>query len=262
MTKSIDRTTSLVLRLIGEEDINYLNEYASEVLNRQFIEFKNHNQIMEFFKKNLEYLYSNCTLEDIEILRYYTGIAYREINAILRNNWSYETNGPLTEEKRSYYNELSNKVKNAIDKNYQLPSNIVTYRGVSLDSFKKFGINSLQDIPSLKNQFIYDTGFTSTSLIRDKSFFNRNLEWHNNCNIEIQYLIPEETEEAVPLLNEDMSYSTIQAEYLINKGSLSKVIDVTLDEKQNIAYIKMVYIPQKIWDKTRNRDIKQTTSRR
>ncbi len=41
------------------------------------------------------------------------------------------------------------------------------------------------------------------------------------CNIEIEYLIPEESNDGITLINDDLSYPKVQSEYLINKSSLS-----------------------------------------
>ena len=103
-------------------------------------------------------------------------------------------------------------------------------------------------LKNLENKYYYESGFTSTSLVRDKSFFNRELEYHEFCNIEIEYLIPGESNDGIPLINDDLSYSKVQSEYLINKGSLSKIIDVKVKPDGKLAHMKAVLIPEKMWN--------------
>ena len=57
-----------------------------------------------------------------------------------------------------------------------------------------------------------------------------------------------------PLINDDLSYSKIQSEYLINKSSLSKIIDVKISTDGKLAYMKVVLIPQKMWNITYNKN--------
>ena len=100
----------------------------------------------------------------------------------------------------------------------------------------------------MKGQFIYDAGFMSTALIRNRSFFDRELEGLNYRNIEIEYLIPGDNGDGITLIGDDLSFCPGQTEYLITKGNLSKVIDVSIDKEKNTAHIKMMYIPKKVWD--------------
>lgn len=249
MYQNKDIATKMILRFIGEDNITHIDEYVDEILNTESHRFESVEDIENFFKDYLDSINNILSEEDIDLLRYYTGIAYREINAILRNNWNYEVNGGLTDEKKQYYNKFARELKTALNKSIQLPSNIITYRGTNLDSFKRLGIFSLQDLSKLKNNYIYESGFTSTSLLRNRSFFNKSLEWHQNCNIEIEYIIPKDTDDSMPLLTQDTSYSKIQTEFLINSGSLIKIIDVKVNLDDNTAYLKAVYIPQNIWNR-------------
>lgn len=41
---------------------------------------------------------------------------------------------------------------------------------------------------------------------------------------------------------------TNQIEYVINSGSLSRVLDVTIDKENNRAYLKLLLIPRSLWD--------------
>lgn len=240
MKRSNDRITDMVLKYI---DIDYLESCIEDYKNREYYDFKN-------IKNNLDDIYQDITNEEIDLIRYYTGVSYREINAVLRNNWNYETNGILTEEKLTEYKKIASNISDAISRTKSLNNDIKVYRGVSLDAFKRYGINSLDELLSLKGEYYYEQAFTSTSLEKDASFFDRPLEWHSQCNIEITYLVPKESEDGIPLLTNQTSYSKNQSEFLINSGSLSKIIDVNLSEDKTKAYIIMALIPKKVWDRT------------
>ena len=131
-----------------------------------------------------------------------------------------------------------------------LPSNIRTYRGVGISSFKDYNISNIAELENLRGQYYYESGFTSTSLLRDRSFFDRELEWHYSCNIEIEYFIPQECSEGLPLIKSDLSYSKEQSEFLIDKGCLSKIIDVEVSKDGTKAYLKAVVIPRRVWNMT------------
>lgn len=231
-----------------------IDTFVNDVSKRNFIEFSSLEEVSAFFTDYLAEFYNNNSINDIDTIRAYTGIAFRRFNSLLRGTWNYDTNGLLIDDAKVEYLNLANKLSECIERSSTLPTNIKTYRGVSLERFKDYGITSLEDLNSLENKYYYDSGFTSTSLVRDKSFFNRELEYHEFCNIEIEYLIPEEANDGIPLIDDNLSYSKVQNEYLINKGSLSKIIDVEISPDGKLAYIKTVLIPQKMWNITYNKN--------
>lgn len=231
-----------------------IDTFVNDVSKRNFIGFSSLEEVSAFFTDYLAEFYNNNSINDIDTIRAYTGIAFRRFNSVLRGTWNYDTNGLLIDDAKVEYLNLANKLSECIERSSTLPTNIKTYRGVSLDRFKDYGITSLEDLNSLENKYYYDSGFTSTSLVRDKSFFNRELEYHEFCNIEIEYLIPEEANDGIPLIDDNLSYSKVQNEYLINKGSLSKIIDVEISPDGKLAYIKTVLIPQKMWNITYNKN--------
>ena len=231
-----------------------IDTFVNDVSKRNFIGFSSLEEVSAFFTDYLAEFYNNNSINDIDTIRAYTGIAFRRFNSVLRGTWNYDTNGLLTDDAKVEYLNLANKLSECIERSSTLPTNIKTYRGVSLERFKDYGITSLEDLNSLENKYYYDSGFTSTSLVRDKSFFNRELEYHEFCNIEIEYLIPEEANDGIPLIDDNLSYSKVQNEYLINKGSLSKIIDVEISPDGKLAYIKAVLIPQKMWNITYNKN--------
>ena len=180
-----------------------IDTFVNDVSKRNFIGFSSLEEVSAFFTDYLAEFYNNNSINDIDTIRAYTGIAFRRFNSVLRGTWNYDTNGLLIDDAKVEYLNLANKLSECIERSSTLPTNIKTYRGVSLERFKDYGITSLEDLNSLENKYYYDSGFTSTSLVRDKSFFNRELEYHEFCNIEIEYLIPEEANDGIPLIDDN-----------------------------------------------------------
>lgn len=244
---SPNRIVNSVLRMIGEEQMTNIDEYTKSVMSNSFKSFKSEEELTEFFSSSIS---SGLSIEDIENIRYYTGTSFRNINAVLRNNWNYEMNGLLTDEKKNELLKLSSDINKSIDRtSTELSTGIKVYRGVSLSAFKDYGITNISDLKSMVGQYIYERGFTSTSLIRDKSFFDRDLEWGENCNIEIEYYIPQGFEEGVPLITDELSYSKSESEFLISSGTLTRIVDVMISDDGKV-YMTAVIIPKKVWDKT------------
>ena len=189
-------------------------------------------------------------LTDIELmdLRSYTGYNFKNINAILRGNWNYEENGLLNQEVEAKYRSLARNIENITDKFPKLDTNFVVFRGVEANYFSKYGITSLNELASMKDKFIYEEGFTSTSILKDTSYFGKSLETGKNYNVEIKYLISSDSQNGALLMNSNFSYSPNQNEFLINAGSLSKVIDVIVDYENSTASLTIVLVPKKLWN--------------
>ena len=101
---------------------------------------------------------------------------FKNINAILRGNWNYEENGLLNQEVEAKYRSLARNIENIIDKFLKPDTNFVVFRGVEANYFSKYGITSLNELASMKDKFIYEEGFTSTSILKDTSYFGKSLE--------------------------------------------------------------------------------------
>ena len=249
MWSSSDKKLNTILRFIGADTMMSVEQFISIINTRSFLTFESEKQVVSFFDDYINTFFLNSLNVDVENIRYYTGIAFNGVNAILREIWNYDRNGILTEDKRKECIKLSDDLSEALSKVPNcLPTNIKSYRGVGLSSFKTYGINSIRELKNMIGQYYYESGFMSTSLLRERSFFNRELEWHDSCNIEIEYYIPQECNDGLPLITSELSYSKVQSEFLINKGSLSKIIDVDISEDETKAYIKAILVPKKIWD--------------
>lgn len=249
MEKGTNYNVSYLLRYIGEEKRKELDCYIKEMLLKSYQQFDSEIKISEFFNNFLNEYLSKLSYDELENLRSYTGLQFRNINAVLRNNWNYEVNGKLTPELKERSIELAKKIRYAINKAPQLNIGIKTYRGVSIASFQSYNIFTLNDLLLLEGKYLYEEGFTSTSLIKEKSFFYTDpFTLTGKPNILIEYLIPENSDDGIALLNESLSYSTNQQEFLINSSSLFKVISVRIDEKNNVAYMQVMLVPEKIWN--------------
>ena len=244
-TKMVDT----ILRFMGEDTRYEIENYVKETAKEKYLQIQSEEELKKIFKNNISNFLDNVTQDELLDLRTYTGYNFKFINAILRRNWNYEENGLLTEDKKRELMILAENISSIINKFAPLSYNFTTYRGTTLSSFSKYGIYSIKDLESLKGNYLYEEGFTSTSIIEDTCYFNKCLDTGLNYNVKIEYLITPECEEGALLINNDMTYSLKQNEYLINKGSLSKVIDVKIDENLNQAILTVTLIPKKKWNK-------------
>lgn len=243
-----NRITRLVLSTIGKDNIEKLDEYVLVAQQRPYIDIKSNEQINEIFGNSVIDFLSNLTQEDLMTIRTYTGYDFKRINAVLRSNWNYEEHGRLTEELKQQYLRLSQDIDILFNKFATPNIDFITYRGVELSSFKKYGINSLEELENLNGKYLYEEGFTSTSLIRDTSYIGKTLENGKSYNVGIKYLISSESQDGALLIDDNLSYSPSQNEYIINKGSLIKVTEVNIDKENNQAYILAQLIPKKMWN--------------
>ena len=242
------RVTNGVLRMLDEDTRNQVDSYINDVCLRDFIIMSSVEQINEVFKESLNTFLESVTYEELMNLRSYTGYNFKNINAILRNNWTYENNGVLNSFVSEKYRKLSMEIGNVINKFVMPDINFITFRGTTIGSFSSYGITELHQLKNLEGKFLYEQGFTSTSILESTSYFNKQLDDGRFCNIGIRYLIPSESDDGILLTSNEISYSMNQNEFLINKGSLSKVIDVKIDEKTNSATLTVLLVPKKIYD--------------
>ena len=196
----------------------------------------------------------NLTEEQLLTVKGYTGLNFKKINAILRNNWNYEEHGKKTVEEEHRYREDISIIDEIISNFPQNKKPFITYRGSSINAYKKYGINTIEDLLYLKGKYLYEEGYTSTSLDENESYYNKEFNGRIN-NIETVYIIPPYSNDGMPLTSNELSYSPNQAEYIIGRNALSKVIDVKIDGLS--AIITTLLIPKKIWNKMVNSDTKE-----
>lgn len=252
-----NRTTNILLRILGEKKRTELENFVQEIKLRPFQSFENESQVFDSATLSITKFLENLTEKDLLTLRSYTGYQFKNINAVLRKNWNYEEHGLLTEEVQKKYEQLSQDIERLVSKFPSLEIDFAVYRGVDLNSFKNYGINSLEELRNLQDKYLYEEGFTSTSILKETSYFKKQLETGKNYNVEIKYLIPSECQDGALLQGQDLTYSPSQNEYLINRGSLTKIIEVKIDEEQQQAYLTGVLIPKEMWNiyyKQENKD--------
>lgn len=249
MEKGTNYNVSYLLRYIGKEKQDELENYTKEMLSKSYQQFTNESVVHETFDSFLSEYLSKLNKEDAINLRSYTGLKFRNVNAILRNNWNYEVNGKLTKELKEESLELAEKIHCAINKAPEINGGIKTYRGVSINSFQSYNIFTLADLKSLEGKYLYEEGFTSTSLIKNQSFFYKEpFTLTGKPNILIEYLIPDGSDDGIPLLCDEISFSPNQVEFLINSSSLFRVSYVEVDQKNNVALMQILLIPQRVWN--------------
>lgn len=242
------RVTNMFLNMLNNSTRIIVDEYINSVCSRNFMVLCSMEQVDNVFGGTVNDFLSSLSSDDLLNLRSYTGYNFRNINAILRGNWNYEVNGHLDHNKSYEFRILASNISSIIDK-FRIPNiDFTVFRGTTLDSFNAYGINKISDLRSLCGKFLYEQGFTSTSILRDTSYVNKKLDDGRYCNVEIRYLIPSESNDGALLCDNNISYSTNQNEFLINSGSLTKIIKVLVDENTNTAILFGVLVPKKIYD--------------
>lgn len=232
--KYLSNNVRKVFRYIDTEKCELINEY---VINGMTKGYRNVDQ-SEFINNNISY-------EEIEFLREYSGYNYKHINNALRGIWNYNDNGNI--EARNRFINDGRRLSEIIKSNPSYVSkDFRVYRGVSIDYFREYGIEKIEDLVKLRGQFILDKGFVSTSISENDSFFKKKNELGINYNVMITYLIPKEFDDGIFLYG-DMTYSSNQKEYLINSYNMAKVVSVNIND-DSTANIVAVIVPKRVYD--------------
>lgn len=243
------RVINSILRMMGEESRKEIDNYLEDVSSRDFLVMSSIEQVNNIFGKNIDQFYMSLSEDELMDLRTWTSYNFSNINAILRNNWTYENNGLLTEGKKSEIRELASRISKIFTKYINPQENFVVFRGTTVDSFKDYGITNLSELENLKGKFLYEQGFISTSIIEDYCYFKRDFNDGKKYNVKIRYLISSEKNDGILLINKDTSHYSNEFEYLLDKGSLSKVIDVKVAKDSDTAILTVVLIPRKVYDR-------------
>lgn len=249
MKKGQSVLSQLVLKKIEDkqEEIDLLIE------ENKNIEIKTipKDKINNYFKKGFNKIKLSKT--DYLILRNYTGFNFKGINGLLRNKWNSKFNGQLNEEKKYRFRSNADNISYLIKKFPKNRKAFKVYRGVTIDAFKDYGIEKIKDLKYLKDHYIYEPGFTSTSLLRDTSYFDKEVDG-KLYNIEMEIIVPKDSQDGMPLTGYELSFSPGQNEYVFDRESLTKIIDVKI--KNDYAYLKGILIPKKMYEKGITKDEK------
>lgn len=259
MEKGYSKITSSLIRYMDKEKMEELDMFVGDALTQEYMTFQSDAEVSEVFGDMSSDFTGALSYNDALNLRTYTGFLHKEINATLRGTWNYEEHGLLTDEKKRNNAQLAEKVQKVLFRFPPLERSVKAYRGVTLAQFKPYGIDSLEDLVHMQGKYFYDSGFSSTSLVRSSSFYGTEAFQIGKRNIEIEYLIPESCHDGALLLNEYTSHYKAENEYLINSGSLIKIVSVDVDKANNTAFIRAVLIPKKIWDPMQVKYLEEAT---
>jgi len=244
MDKGRNWIIDAVFANVKKDDVDL---YVEEMLKDQYNEFKSKEEVDACLGESVDNFLEKLSYQEMDVIRDYTGNSFRFVNAIMREAWDYRINGELTDDKKREYEELGRRLEQSLAKAGDLPVGFKVFRGVSLPFFYPYNITSLKDLVYLKNEYMCDFGFTSTSLLRDNSFFAKPPLW-GMPNIEIECLVPESSDDGVYLRDSNLSVSSGQCEFLVTSTSLFKVLDVLVDEENNKASLKVMLVPKKVWN--------------
>ena len=95
MEKGISDNTSYVLRYIAERK-DEVNSYIDEIVKKSYVSFETEDEIFFLLDHVLNSFLEELNLEEQQDLRRYTGLEFREINAVLRAKSSPTDNGETT----------------------------------------------------------------------------------------------------------------------------------------------------------------------
>ena len=231
----VSKDVRRIMRYISPERQNMMGSFCGECIDRQYRTFNDPE--LALMSINQPALVG----EDADVFLNYSGYNFRNINNAARGRWNYEENGNAD---KAQFEQISARMKNAIDQNQSSIGNTKLYRGVTLDYFRDYGIHSLEDMDTLKGQMLLDKGFVSTSLVEERCFYKMENDLGLNYNVKIEYLVPEEFTDGICLSS--LTYSPGQCEYLINAWNMAKVVDVIHDGDGVI--VRACLVPKKVYD--------------
>ena len=253
---SPDYVCRAILRFIERDgrkpDVeNFINERLS-------LQPKTYTSTDGFLEDNPGYeaeLESALRPDEKAALKEYSGYRFAWINNAARGFWDYDKMGAKTPEAESEVMASIEKIRSAIPKSPASETDFVTFRGTNLDGFRAYGVHELSDLANMKGQCMLEQGFTSTALLREKSFADGETEslWINKSNVEVRYHIPSGSHDQLALFTDGLSYSPDQTEVLINRNSLFYISNVEYPDTEH-AVVDALLIPRDIYDKPGARD--------
>jgi len=249
-TTSEDHTCGFYIRFIERRGkMGAVKSLISEELSARP---KSYGSLEEFEEDNPDYIEDvskSLTPEEQFALHHYTGYTFAQNNSVARGFWDYEKLGPRTPEREARVMEENDTISRTIDKTPAPQKGFIAYRGTNLDGFRGYGIHSIADLAKLRNGFMLDKGFISTSIVRENSFADQEEGGYliGASNIEVRYHVPANYRTGVGLFTRDLSHTPEETEYLINSQTLMFVSEVTFD-KEGHAIIDAIVIPKEVYD--------------
>ncbi len=228
--------------------LNFINEKMNTAPD-------NYESMDDFLAANPGYeekLSSILSPEEKQSLINYSGSGFVWINSVARGFWDYDKMGKKTPELEESIKNDTRNIISAIDKAPAPEKDFMTYRGTNLDEFRNFGIENLSDLNKMKGQFMLEQGFTSSAIVRERGFADREESslWVGSSNIEIRFHIPAGAKDVITLSSKETSYAPAQTEVLMAPDSLLYISDVNFDS-ENHAIINALFVPENVWDKNK-----------
>ncbi len=244
-------TVKFVNHFLKEKGRDAILDFLDQKSETTYANLNTAEEAVDFFKSYLEEFYQNHPRTS-DSLYGYTGLSFGAMNSIARGYWDYDQLGPKTPEKEATARRYSEELSKTISESPELPADLTVYRGTNLEGFRDHGIQNLEQLKTLKGQLFYESGFTSTSVVREKSFFNQQLDdtYRRACNVEVEILVPKESHDGIPVNLDQRNIDEFarRTEFVINSGSLFRIKNVDVDSDANTAHVVMELIPKSVWD--------------
>lgn len=195
------------------------NDYnISEHIFGKTKKFKNFEDFEEFIGvDNLFDFEDSVSTDEAKSIAFYSHTGDRQINSILRS-------GIADDDIKSYVQDLDNIISR-----FEVPEDVSLYRGSNLDFlYREFNINNLEDL--LGKSYI-DKGYTSTSIILDNAFLNK------DAVFEIK--LPGGKGRGAFISSFSRHFDEL--EFLLKRNTKFKIVDIrewyNPRQKKNVSYI-------------------------
>lgn len=213
------------------EDLTYTEWYEKYVVNSEPNDYNISEHIFEKTKKfknfedfeefigvdNLFDFEDSVSTDEAKSIAFYSHTGDKQINSILRS-------GIADDDIKSYVQDLDNIISR-----FEVPEGVSLYRGSNLDFlYREFNINNLEDL--LGKSYI-DKGYTSTSIILDNAFLNK------DAVFEIKLLGGKGRGAFISSFSRHFD----ELEFLLKRNSKFKIVDIrewyNPRQKKNVSYI-------------------------
>lgn len=219
------------VKSVRVEDLTYKEWYEKYVVNSdpndynisehifgKTKKFKNFEDFEEFIGvDNLFDFEDSVSTDEAKSIAFYSHTGDKQINSILRR-------GIADYEIKSYVQDLDNIISR-----FEVPEDVSLYRGSNLDFlYREFSINNLEDL--LGKSYI-DKGYTSTSIILDNAFLNK------DAVFEIK--LPRGKGRGAFISSFSRHFDEL--EFLLKRNTKFKIVDIrewyNPRQKKNVSYI-------------------------
>ena len=249
-TTSANSTCRFYLQEI--ERLGRLSKVAHFIDEKLLEDPKIYASVEDFISDNPDYAESlddTLSQDQKTAIKEYSGFRFAWINSVMRGFWDYDKMGKKTPELEAEIRTTAHDIDAAISIAPAPKSDFITFRGTNIDAFRNYDIQNLADLKALEGQFYLEEGFTSTAIVRDKSFVERAASdlWIKQSNIEVRYHIPAESHDSLALLSHELSYNPEQTEVLLNRHTLSYISEVSIAENSH-ATIDALLSPRELYE--------------